>query len=72
MNFSNETKTQFISALKTFGIAFIVTVVGMLSDTVEISWTWAFFGPIVIAGLRAAITALIAPFIPASLGGKKV
>jgi hypothetical protein len=68
---SNETKTQLISAGKTFAVAFIVAGATILSSAESISWTVAFWGSVATAGLRAGLTALIAPYIPVRLGGKK-
>lgn len=69
---SNETKTQIISAVKTFVVAFLVAGLTIISNTETISWTYAFWGAIATAGIRAGITAVIAPYIPVKLGGKKV
>jgi hypothetical protein len=71
MNLSDKTKEQLISAVKTFAVAFIVTSAAILTSADSISWTFAFWGAVATAGLRAGITALIAPYIPVNLGGKK-
>ncbi|MFA6315000.1 MAG: hypothetical protein WC648_01340 [Candidatus Paceibacterota bacterium] len=69
---SDETKTKLISFAKTFGTAFIVAAATTLVAADQIEWTLAFWGAVGTAGLRSAITALIAPFLPIKLGGKKV
>ena len=68
---SNENKEKIISAVKTFGVAFIVSAAAILTDSESITWTYAFWGSVATAGLRAGITALISPYIPVRLGGKK-
>ena len=69
---SDETKLKLISAGKTFATAFIVAGASILASTESISWTLAFWGSLATAGLRAGITAIIAPYLPIKLGGKKV
>lgn len=69
---SDQIKIHLISAGKTFLLGFIVTVAAILSDSVDISFTTAFWVPIAMAGLRAGITAMIAPFIPIKLGGTRL
>jgi hypothetical protein len=71
MNISDATKTQLLSMAKTFGTVFIVTVAMVLTQENSIEWTSVFWFSIISAGLRAAVSAVIAPFIPVKLGGKK-
>lgn len=68
---SDETKTKLISMAKTFGTSFVVASALIILDAETVSWTVAFWSSVAIAGLRAGVTAVIAPFIPVSLGGKK-
>lgn len=69
---SDETKVKLISALKTFSVAFIVASATILTSVETISWTYAFWGSVLVAGIRAGVTALVAPYIPVRLGGKKI
>lgn len=69
---SDKTKELLISTAKTFGTAFIVTVALTFIEADKIDWTLSFWGAIATAGLRSGITAVIAPYIPTKLGGKKV
>jgi hypothetical protein len=68
----DTTKELLISAGKTFATAFVVTVAISFVESDTISWTLSFWGAIATAGLRAGISAVIAPYIPVKLGGKKV
>lgn len=72
MELSNETKAEIISAGKTFAVAFIVTIAISFTQATNMDWSIAFWGSLAMAGLRAGITAVIAPYIPTKLGGKKV
>lgn len=69
---SDKTKELLISTAKTFGTAFLVTVAITFVEADQINWTVSFWGATATAGLRAGITAVIAPYIPVKLGGKKV
>lgn len=69
---NDKTKEQLISAGKTFAVAFIVTVAMLFTQAETVAWDVAFWTSLAMAGLRAGITAVIAPFIPTKLGGKKV
>lgn len=71
MNISDKTKEQLISLAKTFGTAFIVTAAATLLAADSIEWTVAFWSAIGTAAIRAALSTVIAPFIPTKLGGKK-
>lgn len=71
-NISDETKTKVISHLKTFGTVFIVTAAATLVAADEVVWSVAFWLSIGGAAIRAGVTALIAPYLPVRLGGKKV
>lgn len=69
---SDETKKKIVEEIQTFAIAFIVAAAAILTNAEAITWTTAFWSSVAIAGVRAGITALIAPFLPTKLGGKKV
>lgn len=69
---SNELKTQIISAVKTFLSAFLITVAIIFIETDTIVLNSVFWVSLGIAGFRAGLSALIAPYIPVKLGGKKV
>ncbi len=71
MNISNETKLKLIAEAKTFLTVFIVTVATFIIQSDVIDWTVAFWSSAAVAGLRAAITVIIAPYLPVKLGGKK-
>jgi Na+/H+ antiporter NhaA len=69
---SDQLKVQLISAAKTFGVVFLITVATVLTqDGTAIEWTSVFWFSIITAGVRAGVSAVIAPFIPVKLGGKK-
>lgn len=70
-NLSNETKTKIIAETKTFLTVFVVTVAAFLIQVDTVSWSVAFWSAAAAAGLRAAITVIIAPYLPIKLGGKK-
>ena len=72
MNLSDETKKQLISAAKTFAIAFFGTAVALFLKADEISWTISFWSAIAMAGFRAGLTAVMNPYLPVKLGGKKI
>jgi len=69
---SDETKVKLISFIKTFGTAFLVAAATTLVAANQIEWTIAFWGAVATAGLRSAITAVIAPYLPVKLGGRKI
>lgn len=71
MKLSDKQKEQLISIGKTFGTAFIVAAATTLLAADTIEWSFAFWTAIATAALRAGISAVIAPFIPVKLGGKK-
>lgn len=72
-NISDEAKQKWISFGKTFLVVFISTMIVILkSDDLTISWTLAFWNPILMAALRAGLTEALAPYLPIKLGGKKV
>ena len=72
MEISNATKEQIISAGKTFAVAFIVTAVTLFTQGNTMDFSLAFWTSLAMAGVRAGLTAVIAPYIPTKLGGKKV
>lgn len=67
----DETNKKIISALKTFASVFILALAAGLSHTTEISWALTFWTPLVIAAVRAGVSAVIDIFVPVRLGGKK-
>lgn len=73
MNISDATKAQLISIAKTFGVTFLVTVATVLAaENTTIEWTSVFWFSVIVSGVRAGLSAAIAPFISVKLGGKKV
>lgn len=71
MKISDATKVQIISIAKTFGTVFVVTAALSIVNAPAIEWTSVFWFSIITAGLRAGVSAVIAPFVPVKLGGKK-
>lgn len=67
---SDTLKAQLISALNTFVAAFVPAVATVLS-TGAITWTWAFWGSVLLVAVRVAVKAVINSFVPVRLGGRK-
>ena len=68
--FSDESKVRIISILNTAGSTFLVTVAITLVNG-EIIWSISFFVGVLSAGVREALKAVTATFIPKRLGGRK-
>lgn len=68
---SDNAKTKIISAVNTFGSVLVITIAGTLVTTGNIEWSLAFWGGLFSAGIREGVKAMIAPFLPVRLGGKK-
>lgn len=65
-------KEHLISGLQTFATIFLISIATSLtSSDVPISFTSAFWVPLLISGVRAAIKELLARYAPVSLGGRK-
>ena len=67
---SDKTKVLLISAVNTFLATFVVAVGAVLSSD-NVQWTVAFWLPLLTAGARAGVKAVIEKFVPVRLGGKK-
>lgn len=67
---SDKTKQALISAGNTF-IASFIGVLAVSIQSGDIHWTFAFWGAIGVAALRAAVKAVIGQFVPIRLGGAK-
>ena len=62
---------QFIaSAIQTFLASFLTTL-GAGLTTGSIQWSWAFWGALILTGVRAALKAVFAQTSAPLLGGKK-
>lgn len=64
-------KEHIISGLQTFVTIFIISIATSLTASTDITFTSAFWGPLVVAAVRAAIKELLARYAPVSLGGRK-
>ncbi len=66
----DKTKVFLISAFNTFSSTFI-SVIGATLAAGDIKWTYAFWGGLLVAGVRAGWKAVADQFVPVRLGGKK-
>ncbi len=62
-------KLQLQSALYTFLATFITAVGTLIASGAQIEWTWAFWGSVLLVGVRAGIKVLFQKYAPEALGG---
>ncbi len=66
---SEETKLKLISGLQTFVAGFIFAIATEIINGAVITWTWAFFGALLLAGVRAGVKVVFQKYAPEALGG---